>query len=301
MDLSADTSTYQLSQVENLTIFSLIEKELLLSKNLKSQTNPLLTIIGGQPGCGKSTRSANIRDSLTLDSKALFIDLDELRKFHPEYKSINKKNDKLAALYTGPDAGKWSELLLHSAVRKKYNIVYESSLRNTEYLCSMIHSLSKKEGYDISLQVIITKPEISQVSTYLRYELIKERFGYGRYIVPDYHDDSVTNMSKALQAIKEQGLVSKMELYTRDKPLFQEDYKKNDIVAIANTEYNRPLTPEERKYIRESWDDVRRLMLKRNCQVDELREIDKLREPYQETKKVTAEITVNRAKNNLKI
>jgi UDP-N-acetylglucosamine kinase len=300
MSANIDTTIYQLNEADNLAIFSRIEKKVINSEELKSQKNPFLIIIGGQPGSGKSTCCVNIQKSLTGDNNALFIDMDELREFHPEYQSLNKNNDKFAALYTGPDAGKWSELLLRNAANKKYNIVYESTLKNVETICLIAQSFTKS-GYDVSLQAMIVKPEISQVSTYLRYEQIKNAQGYGRYVLPQYHDDSVANIPRTLQAIKEQGLVSKIELYTRDKPLFHGDYKKEDIVAIANAEYKRALTPEETQYIRESWDDVRRLMLKRGCQVDELKNVDKLRQPYQEPKPTPQLQVASKPKSNLKI
>jgi hypothetical protein len=301
MNANVDTTIYQLSEVENLAIFSQIKEER-IPEELQSQKNPLFIIIGGQPGAGKSRLGKTIQNSLTSKNKALLIDVDKLREYHPQYKVINKNNDKFSALYTGTDAGKWSELLLRSAASEKYNIVYESTLKNKDTICLMIQSFSKS-GYDVSLQVMVVKPEISQVSTYLRYELLKNVQGYGRFVIPKYHDDSVANIPRTLQAIKEQGLVSKIELYTRDKPLFQGDYKKEDIVAIANIEYKRALTPEEKQYIRESWDDVRRLMLKRGCQVDELKRIDKLRQPYQESKQSLqqAQQVTSKSKNNLKI
>ncbi|MDR0603938.1 MAG: zeta toxin family protein, partial [Bacteroidales bacterium] len=220
MNTNIDTTIYQLNKVDNLAIFSQIEKKIITLDKFKSQKNPSLIIIGGQPGSGKSTLCSSIQDGLTSDNNALFIDMDELREYHPKYKFINKNNDKYAALYTGPDAGKWSELLLRSAANKKYNIVYESTLKNTETICLMVQSFAKS-GYNVSLQMIVVKPEISQVSTYLRYELLKDAQGYGRFVIPKYHDDSVANIPKTLQALKEQGLISKIELFTRDKSLFQ--------------------------------------------------------------------------------
>jgi 2-phosphoglycerate kinase len=94
MNINVDTSIFQLGQAENWAIFSLIEKEILLSKKLKSQKNPSLIIIGGQPGCGKSTRCADIRGNLTPDNKALFIDMDELREFHPKYQFLNNNSSQ---------------------------------------------------------------------------------------------------------------------------------------------------------------------------------------------------------------
>jgi UDP-N-acetylglucosamine kinase len=274
MDIDViDRAIYQLEKSEHIDIFSRIEKRLL--QGIKSQKNPFFIIVGGQPGCGKSTRCDIIRSQLPESEKVLVVNIDQLRHYHPKYNFLNRQNDKLAALYTGQDAGVWADMLINKAARKRYNMVYESTLKNTEVLLFITKELKEKAGYDVSLQIMIVKPEFSQVSTYLRYEQIKAAQGYGRYVIPKYHDDSFNNIPKALQAIKEQGLVSKIELYTRDKPLFQGDYRKENIVAIANAEYNRPLTPEEKQCVRESWDDVQRLMLKRNCQIDELKEIIK--------------------------
>jgi predicted ABC-type ATPase len=295
-----DTFRYQLSASENVAIFSRIEKEMLLS-HIKSQRQPFLIILGGQPGCGKSTHCDSIRANLSKDNAALFIDIDQLRQYHPEYRLLNKKNDKYSALYTGHDAGKWSEMLLYKAAEKKCNMVYESSLKNTTALLSLTKELKEKAEYNVSLQVLVVKPEISQVATYLRYEKKKEVSGYGRYVIPKYHDDSFNNISQALQAIKEQGLVGKIELYTRERLLFQGDYRKEDVAAIVNAEYKRPLTPEETKYIKDSWDEVRQLMFKRGCQRNEINEIDNLSRPYQVPAAVGQTTEINKSKNIIKI
>jgi UDP-N-acetylglucosamine kinase len=272
-----DITAYQLTTADLLTVFSTIEKTVLSHR--KQQKTPFITIIGGQPGSGKSSLCEQLRQQYAKND-VVFIDIDQLRKYHPKNKWLFKQNDKMAALYTGTDAGKWTAMLLQRAAENKCNIAYESTLKNTPSNLFMIEELNKA-GYDVSLLLMVVKPEITQVSTYVRYERMKETYGYGRYVIPHYHDDSFNNISQALQAIKEQGLVSKIELYTREQPLFQGDYRKEDVVAIVNAEYKRPLTPEETKYIRDSWDEVRQLMFKRGCPMNEMNDIDNLSRPYQ--------------------
>jgi signal recognition particle GTPase len=76
---------------------------------LENVNYPLLAILAGQPGSGKTTTSRKTIPALHgLDpDKVLRIDIDTFRKYHPAYDDIPMLTEIQLKLHTRADFGYW--------------------------------------------------------------------------------------------------------------------------------------------------------------------------------------------------
>ena len=238
----------------------------------KSQKQPIAVIIGGQPGSGKSSIAERFKNDYE-HSGIVHIDVDELRKYHPHVGSFNEKNDRLTSIYTGNDAGIWSQKLVKDAVDNRFNMLYESTLKNVDNLLSHVDILTRI-GYEVELKVLAIPYDISMLSTYFRYEQPKANGDYGRFVHDKPMRDCYQNQTVTIEALQQQGKLNSIEVYSREGNIFAGDYRTVDLKNIITAEQRRNFTSEEAKMLKSQWLDVCQMMLDRNAEEREFLRIE---------------------------
>jgi predicted ABC-type ATPase len=200
------------------------------------------------------------------------IDGDALREYHPKFIRYNREKDKLMAAYTAIDSGRWTARLINDLVQGRYNMIVETTLRSREVVAGMVEKVSKA-GYDVQAKVIVVSYDKSLLGSYLRYETVKQERGFGRFVHDHALKAAYAGMPETLQALKEQGICSRIYLYTREKALFEGDYRQTDIAALVKQERCRAYTPEEVRFLQAGWENVGRKMLARGAGKEEFAEV----------------------------
>jgi len=98
---------YKLNKAEHDEIYADIAEEKLA--NVPSQEHPRVIITGGQGGSGKGTLADRAMKELEAFGSAIKIDPDDLRIEHPQYKQLQRENDRAAASHVHSDASEWSD------------------------------------------------------------------------------------------------------------------------------------------------------------------------------------------------
>jgi ABC-type oligopeptide transport system ATPase subunit len=242
-------------------------------ENTTPQERPVAIILGGQPGSGKSTIGKDILDEYKAKGGIAFVEGDALREYHPKFNQYNRENDKLMAVYTASDSSRWSQRLIEDIARNRCNMVVESTLKDWKEVTGMVERFSNA-GYEVQIRTIVVSYEKSLLGCYSRYEKPKiGGNGYGRFVPDQTLSAAYTGMPDTLQALKEQGICSGIHLYSREKVLFEGDYRRTDIVGIVNRERLRAYTPEEVDFLRKGWTGVGEMMSARSARKEEFAEI----------------------------
>jgi hypothetical protein len=163
-------------------------------------------------------------------------------------------------------------------------------MKNTAKLLDQANAL-KIAGYLVDVKIFVVLYDLFFMGTYMRYERAKKDFGFGRFVYDAPLKESYENQIKTVEALKRQGTVDNLELYTRDKLLFSGDYKTADLVGIMKTEQCRKFTDVEVAQLKGEWKEIRQLMTERGAHEREFLRIDKqmkerisscLKEQYQQ-------------------
>ncbi|WP_193218217.1 zeta toxin family protein, partial [Streptococcus pneumoniae] len=138
-----------------------------LIRGKKSSKQPIAILLGGQSGAGKTTIH-RIKQK-EFQGNIVIIDVDSFRSQHPHYLELQQEYGKDSVEYTKDFAGKMVESLVTKLSSLRYNLLIEGTLRTVD-VPKKTAQLLKNKGYEVQLALIATKPELSYLSTLIRYE-----------------------------------------------------------------------------------------------------------------------------------
>lgn len=248
---------YKLSESVHNILKKSMEDDLFKEKH--AVRNPQIYILGGQPAAGKSTLT-NICSQMFPDNNIVSINGDEFRTLHPAAQEIFNKHDKDFAAYTDPDVRVWTSEIFADAIKHRYNIIFEGTMR-TNQICRTIENL-QQQGYGINIMVMAV-PEIkSRISIYSRYQEQLDRYPIARFTPKQSHDAAYTGMLNTLQEIEDKHLYNTITVYNREGDCL---FKTGDkgIVAAIEKERNKPLPTGEKIELNDVCNDLLKKMYSR--------------------------------------
>lgn len=218
-------------------------------KNKSPVDYPKIVIIGGQPGAGKSKIITLSENELFKDGNVVKINGDDFRKYHPKAKEIFKNYDKLFAKLTDPDVREWTRKIFEETMDKKFNIIFEGTLR-TPQICETMKKL-KQLGYEIILRVVAVNELKSRAAIYSRYiEQFESTAGkIARFSEKRAHDEASSGMLKTIEIIEKEKLCDKIEVFNRDGQLLfsSEPNPNKSCIPTIIEERNKKWSLEEYK------------------------------------------------------
>ena len=176
---------------------------------------PQAILLGGQSGAGKT--SIHRIKQKEFQGNIIIIDGDSYRSQHPNYLALQEKYGKDSVDYTKGFAGKMVEYLVYELSKQGYHLLIEGTLRTTQ-VPRQTAQLLRKKGYHISLAVIGTKPELSYLSTLIRYEeLYTINPNQARATPKEHHDGIVEHLVDNLRELENDKLFDRIQIYQRDR------------------------------------------------------------------------------------
>lgn len=215
------------TETEYLYAYSYIKNKLTEGIYFGNQdTIPLATLLGGQPGAGKS----NLTNVILSDNEnTIVIDGDQIRNYHPHIKEIEAEYGMDYPKATQPFVNRAVEQLIDELSKERYNLIIEGTLRDINVPIKTA-SLLKERDYQIELYVIATDKEISWKATIARGDALKEAGETPRYVDKIHHDKVVESIPQTLTK-----LASRDDLF-------------DDIVIMNRNQqilYQKTTTPEK--------------------------------------------------------
>jgi predicted ABC-type ATPase len=261
----------QLSSEDNLLVYrqhGIFERANL---NALPQQHPTAIILGGQNASGKSTLGEQFVKEYQ-NTGIVRIDGDSLRRYHPNFKKYNAENDKLTAAYTAKDSGVWTRRLIEEAGKNSFNMLIETTLRSPDVVSETVNRLTAG-GYNVRAEIFVVCYDKSLLGCYKRYEMMKARGGFGRFVHDHALKAAYNGMPETLQRLQQEKKCSSIRLYTREQVLFQGDYRTTDIIDIVQQERRREFTLDEIKFLQSGWKDVGEKMTARKANPEEFQEV----------------------------
>lgn len=186
-----------------------------LSRGKTTSVNPKAILIGGQSGAGKTTIH-RIKQK-EFQGNIIIIDGDSYRSLHPNYLSLQDEYGKNSVDYTKGFAGKMVEYLVDELSKQGYHLLIEGTLRTTE-VPRKTARLLKSRGYQVSLAIIAAKPELSYLSTLIRYEEVYAvNPSQARATPKEHHDGIVDHLVDNLRELENDKLFGQIQIYQRDR------------------------------------------------------------------------------------
>lgn len=186
----------------------------LLTFNKNISSTPHAVILGGQSGAGKTT----IHRVKMMESKGdyIVIDGDTYRAQHPHFRELQEKYGVDSVDYTKVFAGKMVEAIIDKLSSLKYNLIIEGTLRSASVPINTA-TLLKSKGYTVDFCLIATKPELSYLTTQLRYlEMMIVDPLQARATSKEHHDGIVKSLVSNSNELEQSGVFESVQVYKRD-------------------------------------------------------------------------------------
>ncbi|WP_235686195.1 zeta toxin family protein [Glaesserella parasuis] len=197
--------------------FPLVWDNLLAGNYISSQEYPIATLLGGQPGSGKSYGSKLMLER--LNNNVLVINGDEFRPYHQYFDEIYAKYGKDFSKYTGEFAGKMVEKIRDEAIKQRFNIVIEGTFRRAELPLKELINFERK-GYKTGVIICTCSSKTSWHSTIERAEEQQAQGLNPRYVPKEHHDLVVSKLAENVSSVVEKGSLSFFEIYSRESKQF---------------------------------------------------------------------------------
>ena len=98
-----------------------------------------------------------------------------------------------------------------------YNLLIEGTLRTVDIPKKTAELLISK-GYEVQLSLIATKPELSYLSTLIRYEELNAiNPNQARATPKEHHDQIVNNLVENTHLLEQLGIFEQIQIYQRDR------------------------------------------------------------------------------------
>ncbi len=182
-------------------------------ETLTPETKPKAFILGGQPGAGK-TGLQKIMSKL-CNNNLIVINGDEFRELHPDFQKLQEKYGKDSVDYTGKFSGQMTESLIERLKKEKYNVLVEGTLRTAQVPLKTCNEF-KRSGYNVTLALMAVKPQISYLSTIMRYEDMIAEGKTPRATSKEAHDLIVKSIPGNLRQLQESNMFDKIVMYNRE-------------------------------------------------------------------------------------
>ena len=194
-----------------------------ISRNCTPVNNPSAVFIGGQPGCGKTVVSMNLKNKV---GNAIQIGIDNYRMYHPRYLEIEEcikrhwinrietENDTPGndiADFTHLFAGAMTDELIEMGKDRKYNLLLEWGMREPTGPLNCMKML-KEEGYNNSVIFVTAPKDVSYKACKLRAEVFSNQHII-RNVPKSFHDYCVETLPDSINAIYTNGYENKIVDY----------------------------------------------------------------------------------------
>lgn len=222
--------------------------------SLVSEKNPVLYIVGAQPGAGKT----GLVEKLESDLKIKSLVGDVYRELHPNAKKFTL--DKNYSSYTGPINGVIGMLCKARCIDRKISFIQETSMGHLDSVFNIINQ-ANKNGFTISLNLLIVKKYDAFLGTLYRVVDYSKTGKSLRIVDPKYCDIAFSNVLKFFDFFEYLLKLNSISLFNRNFDTIME-FKKEELLEditgkiqilkkCIESERSRPHTEQEKKVLEE--------------------------------------------------
>ncbi len=194
-----------------------------ITKGCVPVDDPFCIFIGGQPGCGKTTVSMEVKNN-NKESGIVEIGIDNYRTYHPNYLEIEKaikrhwdgkvptENDTPGndiADFTHDFAGRMTDILQVLMSDHKFNIIMEWGMRTPYGPLASMKDL-KEKGYKNIVSFIAVHKDVSMEACNIRADVMNDNKHIVRRVPKYFHELAVSTIADSCKTIYEDG-------YLKDK------------------------------------------------------------------------------------
>ncbi|MDH2393880.1 zeta toxin family protein [Streptomyces sp. HNM0663] len=184
------------------------------TKGAARQARPVVVIVGGQPGAGKTQVADLVQAVLDRRGGAVRIGSDLYKAAHQHYAELLAVDVRTAGVKVRPDTRRWQAAVEEYVRSHGFDAVVESALADsTEFRTSA--GAYRQAGSRVEVVAVATAEAWSQLGILDRF-LSEAIDGGGRYVSWENHDTCAKQMLATLAVIEAEQLADRITVVRRD-------------------------------------------------------------------------------------
>ncbi|MFE5887175.1 zeta toxin family protein, partial [Streptomyces hydrogenans] len=174
------------------------------------QVRPVVVVVAGQPGAGKTAIADLVQSALERRGGAVRIGRDLYKPAHRHYAAALAADVRTAGAAVRPDTTAWQAAVEEHVQRSRFDAVVESALADLDDFRAS-SAAYRRSRHRIEIVALATAEAWSQLGILNRF-LTEDR----RYVSWENHDTCATRMLTVLAAAEAQQLADRITVVTRD-------------------------------------------------------------------------------------
>ncbi|MHA4818779.1 zeta toxin family protein [Streptomyces aculeolatus] len=201
-----------------------------------SQEQPVVVLVGGPPGSGKSTACQLLKETLDRRGGAVLIGRDLYKSAHPAYRRLLCSDDRTAGVKVRPDVLRWQAEVEEFVRGRRFDAVVETPVIDPEQARAY-----RGAGYRVEVVVLAEAEAVTQLSVLERYLAQVAEDGAGRYVSWDNHDQCVRRVQRSLEVIETERLADRVMVMRRDLQVLYDSGPVTDAAGASPAGAHRAL------------------------------------------------------------
>ncbi|MFI6689192.1 zeta toxin family protein [Streptomyces sp. NPDC050485] len=232
------------------------------------QEHPVVVLVAGQPGSGKSLVADLVHAALGRRGGAVRVDHDQYKAHHPHYRGFLAEDVRSAGVRVRPETYRWQAEVEAHVRAHRYDAVVETPLTDPAAARRSVAAY-RQAGYRVEVVVLAVPEAVSQLGVLDRYLRLAEA-GRARYVGWQNHDGAAAGLLASLEVIEAECLADRVVVVRRDAETAGEFLYDNELAPAGHwqrpagavqavvTERARPWTPQETGVFRRQLADADR-------------------------------------------
>lgn len=173
---------------------------------------PVMVIIGGQPGAGKTGLMTYTNKE--LGPETVIVDIDDFRNYHPYIDEIKKKYPDYYVDFTAKFISDVSHEITPMLIDNRFNMILHKTLGGPAVIeDTVIPALNA--GYFLALRVMAVSALQSKLSALGRTQDIRDYVGMTRWVNKEHHDSVYYGMLDVIDMFEKDKLANVVEVFMR--------------------------------------------------------------------------------------
>ncbi|MFB6818640.1 zeta toxin family protein [Streptomyces sp. NPDC056347] len=224
------------------------------TKRAVRQDRPVVVVVGGPPGAGKTAVADLVQAALDRRGGAVRIGRDLYKAAHRHYPALLEADTRTAGAGVRPDTSRWQAEVEEHVRARGFDAVVESALAAPDEARALAAAY-RRSGYRIEVVAVATAEALAQLGVLGRF--LTDGF---RYVSWENQDTCTAGMLRTLAVIEAELLADRVGVVRRGmEPLYDNEVTREGVwsrpsaaARVTRTEHLRPWSaPQTRSFRRD--------------------------------------------------
>ncbi|WP_052391177.1 zeta toxin family protein [Streptomyces sp. NRRL B-24484] len=181
-----------------------------------SQEKPVVLLVAGPPGSGKSTLGDLLLPVLGLRGGAVRVGADLYKAVHQDYDRLLSQDVRTAGTTVRTDTRRWQAAVEEHVRSRRLDALVETALADADEARAQVGAY-RAAGYRVEVVAVACALAWSQLGVLGRY--LGEGAGAGRYVSWSNHDECARQLGRTLEVLEAERLVDRITVVRRGTEL----------------------------------------------------------------------------------